>query len=161
VSRASSRAGRIAATLSALALLVAAGGCGGDDEGEGGGDLAWRGSPRVVVPPQLPGDRILRGTVVNDSLRPVDISAKDVRVVDADGERLDATVLFLSSFVRSLEPYNRGPVELPDDELVRLGRKVSVKPGKTAPLTVSWREREGRAVAIEYGPGSLPVPKDP
>lgn len=99
--------------------------------------------------------------MINESLRPVKLSAKDVRVVDSEGERLDATVLFLSSFVRSLEPYNRGPVDLPDDELERLGRTVRVDPGKSAPLTVSWRENDGRPVAIEYGLGSLPVPKDP
>jgi hypothetical protein len=56
-------------------------------------------------------------------------------------------------------PQNRGE-EIPPAEQLRIGLRVRLFPGREAPLTVSWRVREDRVARIDYGSGSLPVPRD-
>jgi hypothetical protein len=151
----------IAATV--LAAITALGGCG---ESGGGGDLGtrplvWVEAPRALDPPGLPDDRIVTGTVRNESLEPVELTAAEVRVVDAERDALDGSVAFLSGFVKPIEPANSGgPDPFAGEDLARLGRELTLDPGKTAPLTVSWRQPEGAppAVAIDYRVGSLPLP---
>jgi hypothetical protein len=138
----------------ALALLVLAAGCGGDEDQP----LAWSRAPVVNRSPTLPDDRVLQGTVRNETDEAIELRAQDVRVLDRRGHRLRSSAAFLSGFVYSHVPYNRGrdevPAALPRREQERLGRVVRIEAGSTAPLTVSWR---GAAAQIDYGGGTLPV----
>jgi hypothetical protein len=119
----------------------------------------------VLVPETLPRDRILRGEVKNDSLRKVTIEVDDLRLLDGEGERIDANATFIPGYAHSLYPYNRGPGSgpgrYPEEERRRLGQLVELQPGKSAPLTVSWRQARGSPapVRLDYGRGTLPVPR--
>jgi hypothetical protein len=74
--------------LSALVLLlVFAVGCGGDNE-LGSGDLVWEKKPRVFKNPTLPDDRILTGTVRNDSLEAVTLVARELGVRTDAGDEM-------------------------------------------------------------------------
>lgn len=144
----------------ALVALLALAGCGGEDEGAAG-DLVWEKDPTVFTPPNLPNDRILSGRVKNDSLRTVEIDAADLRLVDAQGDRLDASAVFLETFAHQLFPPTREPAGgIPESELIRLGVKARMEPGAVVPLTMSWRQGEGveAPVRIEAGGSSLPLP---
>jgi len=157
--------GRRLLLIVALGSLAGAGCSGGEPTPPvatkpGARDLSWTGTPRIVRPPRLPNDRILAGTVRNDSIRAVGLSQSDLRVVDARGRRVNASAVFLRTFVHGLYPPGREPRRLPESELRRTGRKAVIASRGTAPLTVSWRQRPGARppVRIEYGAGSLPVP---
>jgi hypothetical protein len=141
-----------------IALLTAAG-CGGD--GNGANPLAWKEDPDLVVPPRLPGDRILRGEVTNGSLDRVVVEARDLKLVDGEGRRVEGTATFLSSYVHSIYPPTRGPSPYPESERERVGQIARIEPGKSAPLTVSWHEPKGprTPVKIDYGSGSLSIPR--
>jgi hypothetical protein len=145
------------AAVVVIALLTLAG-CGGDENGAN--PLAWKEDPDLVVPPRLPGDRILSGEVTNGSLDRVEIDAKDIRLLDRDGRRVEGTATFLGSYVHSIYPPTRGPTPFPEGERQRLGQVARLEPGKSAPLTVSWHEPKGprTPVRIDYGKGSLPIP---
>jgi len=149
------------ATLAALALAAALPlACGGGEE-TGVGDLVWAGQPTVFRQPTLPRDRVLVGTVRNDSLREVKLSAADVRAVDRDGNALRGNATFIRGYIHPLYPPTRPPEGgLPESELERTGRQVRLKPGKTSPLSVAWRvsRSQNAAVRIDYGSGSLPIP---
>jgi hypothetical protein len=149
---------RAAVALLALALLVPLAGCGDDSPAEN--QLAWLEDPTVIVPPTLKTDRILRGDVRNDSGDPIRIEAAKVRVYDDRGHRIKASATFAAGYLHSLYPPTRGPASLPDSELERIGKVTNIEPGKTAQMTVSWREPAGRRTAarIDYGPGSLQIP---
>jgi hypothetical protein len=143
--------------LSALVLLlVLAAGCGGDDE-LGSGDLVWEKKPRVFTNPNLPDDRILTGTVRNDSLEVMTLVARDLGVRTGGGDEMDSAAIFAPTFIRGVFPQNRGD-EIPESEQLRIGLRARLEPGKTAPLTVSWRGQGERAVLVDYGGGALPVP---
>jgi hypothetical protein len=149
---------RQAAALFLITLLALAG-CGSDEDGAA--PLTWKEDPDIVVPPRLPGDRILRGEVSNGSLDRVVIEAKEVKLLDADGRRVEGTATFLSSYVHSIYPPTRGPSPYPAAERARLGQIAQIEPGKSAPLTVSWHEPKGprTPVRVDYGDGSLPIPR--
>jgi hypothetical protein len=146
-----------AAVLAVLAL----GGCGGG-ESDASEPLSWLERPRVVVPPTLEEDRILRADVRNDSDETVEVDSSAVRVLDGRGHRLKAAVTFAAGYLHPLYPPTRGPATLPDEELERLGRLAKIEPGKTAAITVSWREPRGKRTAarIDYGGGSLAIPPE-
>jgi hypothetical protein len=139
--------------------VLAASGCGSDSEGRSG-RLVWEKTPRVLVPETLPGDRVLRGEVKNDSLRKVSLEAADLRLLDADGRRIESSATFIAGYSHPLYPFNRGPATVPESERRRLGRAAEIESGKSVPLTMSWHEPRGdrEAVRIDYGAGSLPVP---
>ena len=147
------------AKAAALAFAAAAvAGCGGGDRG-GEGDLVWDKKPRVYRPPNLPDDRVLQGRVRNDSLKPVDLAARELTVEDENGDELKSAATFLQNFARGLYPPTREPDPVPEDELLRTGRKARIAPGKSVPVTVSWRVTNGRVAArIRYEGGSLPLP---
>ena len=144
-------------TALALTLLLAvAAGCGGDDE-LGSGDLMWEENPRVFTNPNLPDDRILAGTVRNDTLETVTLVARDLGVRSPDGDEMESAAIFAQTFVRGVFPQNRG-TDIPEGEQLRIGLQARLKPGETAPLTVSWRQQGARAAVVDYGEGTLPVP---
>jgi hypothetical protein len=153
------------AAVAALLVLVSAvpvtAGC-GDDSASAREQLEWLDTPTVIVPPVLKTDRILRGDVRNDSGEALRIEASKVRVYDNRGRRLKASATFAAGYLHSLYPPTRGPASLPDSELERLGKVANIESGKTAQITVSWREPGGRRTAarIDYGPGSLQIPPE-
>lgn len=151
---------RRAATLCASVVLLGAAGCGGEDKGSG--ELRWVGKPSVLTPPDLPRDRVLTGRVENGTLRRVEIKAKDLRLVDAGGHRVGGVATFLNGYIHGLYPPTRHPASgLPLEEQRRIGIVARIDPGKRAPLTLAWRLKAGEAppVRVEYGAGSLPIPK--
>jgi hypothetical protein len=150
----------VAALLVLVSVMPVAAGCG--DSGSAREQLEWLDTPTVIVPPALKTDRILRGDVRNDSGEPLRIEASKVRVYDNRGRRLKASATFAAGYLHSLYPPTRGPDSLPDSELERLGKVANIESGKTAQMTVSWREPGGRRTAarIDYGPGSLQIPPE-
>ena len=109
----------------------------------------------------LPRDRVLVGTVRNDSLERVTVDAGDVRAVDADGQPLRGNATFVRGYLHPLYPPTRPPAGgLPESELERTGRRLRLEPGKTAPFSIAWRVAPGdkAPVRIDYGSGSLPIP---
>jgi hypothetical protein len=161
---------RLRIAAAAAALLVAAGlaivlASGGDagTESASGSALAWEEPPVAIDPGDLPNDHIAVGRVRNTSLGKISASNADFEVRDADGRRVDATVQFLSSFAHSLYGAYQQPTPLPDDELTRLGRKVTINAGETAPLTVSYRLAKGEklpATLYYRGLAALDLPRD-
>jgi hypothetical protein len=152
---------RAAAAALAAALLAGAAGCGGSD-GQGGGDVHWVGTPRVLTPPDLPRDRVLRGTIENGTLRRIEIRASDVRLVDDRGRRVPGIATFLGGYLHGLYPPTRHPAGgLPPEEQRRIGLVARIEPGKRSPLILAWRVKPGspRPVRVQYGAGSLPLPR--
>jgi hypothetical protein len=147
---------RAALALTVLLLAVVAAGCGGEDE-LGSGDLMWEEKPRVFTNPNLPDDRILAGTVRNDSLETVTLVARDLDVRAPGGGDMESAAIFAQTFVRGVFPQNRGS-DIPETEQLRIGLRARLKPGETAPLTVSWRQQGEHAALVDYGRGTLPVP---
>jgi hypothetical protein len=144
------------AALALTLRLVAAAGCGADDE-LGSGDLMWEKKPRIFTNANLPDDRILAGTVRNDTLETVTLVARDLGVRTPGGDEMESAAVFAQTFVRGVFPQNRGS-EIPESEQFRIGLRARLKPGETAPLTVSWRQQGEHAAVVDYGSGTLPVP---
>jgi hypothetical protein len=146
--------------LAGLAVAaLAGGGCGNGNE-SAAGDLRWVEDPRLLTPPGAPRERVLSGTVRNDSLEPLEITAAEVEIVDRDGDALEGNATFIAGYAHGLYPPIREPATLPDSELTRLGRLAQLDPGEESPLTAAWRLRQGAGppVRIDYGTGSLPIP---
>jgi hypothetical protein len=152
-----------ARALAALALLALGGaaGCGGGDDREPAGALRWEKEPVLVKPARLPNDRIVFGMLVNDGRDRADLVAKDLKLLTTDGKRVPASAAFVESFLHGLYPPTRLPGgRLPISEQLRMGIIARVLPGKTVPLTISWRQPAGSEppVRIEWAKGSIPVP---
>jgi hypothetical protein len=147
---------RAALALTLLLAVAAGGGWGGDDE-LGSGDLMWEEKPRIFTNPNLPDDRILAGTVRNDTLETVTLVARELGVRTPGGDQMESAAIFAQTFVRGVFPQNRG-TEIPESEQLRIGLRARLRPGETAPLTVSWRQRGEKAAVVDYGAGTLPVP---
>lgn len=147
--------------LALVAGALAIAGCGGSGSSAttGSGELVWTKAPLLIVPPDLPRDRILSGTLRNQALRQVKTKASDVVLRDASGHRVHASVAFLRSYLHGLYPPTREP-QLPDSELRRLGRLATIDPGKTSPLVVSWHLKPGAKppVRVVISGDSLPIP---
>jgi hypothetical protein len=131
-------------------------GCGGGK----GPDLAWKGAPDVIQHPEIARDVLATGQVRNGSGHTLRVDASQVRVLDSAGHRVRAAAIFALGYSHSLyAPGIYQPKEAPLRERERLGRVVVIAPGATVPLTVAWhRPPKGRAVRIEVGGVSLPVP---
>jgi hypothetical protein len=151
---------RIAGALGlALALVIAVVAVGhGDDRQLGNGDLVWQEQPHVYRNPQLPHDRVLRGVIRNDSVRIIMLSARELGVRTAGGAKMESATVFAPTFIRGVFPQNRGDAA-PESEQLRVGLRARLEPGKAVPITVSWREHGERAALVDYGSGSLPVPR--
>jgi hypothetical protein len=153
--------GRAAVVLGAALAAALPLGCGGGDHA-GAGDLVWDKRPQVYRQPTLPRDRVLVGTVRNDSLRRVRLVAEDLRAVDRDGNTLRGNATFVRGYIHPLYPPTRPPEGgIPESELERTGRQMRLDPGKTAPVSVAWRVSPGGKppVRIDYGSGWLPIPR--
>jgi hypothetical protein len=145
--------------VAAAALAVAGcGGSGGTLAGAGSGPLRWAEEPLLFTPETLPGDRILTGTLRNDSVRRIRVDLPDVRVLARDGNPVPATPVFLDTFGKTLWSPGRGPEQMPETELLRTGRIAFLRPGESVPFTVSWHAEDGQPAVVDYGEGSLEVP---
>ncbi len=152
----------VAAIAATLLVASSAVGCGGNSTG-GAKGLGWVHEPRLIRYPTLPNDRATSGEVRNDSERALQLDARKVRLLDAQGRGIAATVTarFLAGFAHGLySPTQFGPVRNPF-ELQRLGVKVVLAPKQVRPLTVAWRLKPGlpAPARVDYGAGSLPLPK--
>ena len=150
---------RIGAALAigiALILVVAVAGHGGEPR-LGSGDLVWEQQPHIYRNAELPDDRVLRGVIRNDSLKVVTLTARDLNVRASGGGELESAAIFAPTFIRGVFPLNRGD-GIPENEQLRIGLRLRLEPGKSAPITVSWREHGDRASLVDYGAGSLPLP---
>ena len=142
----------------ALAVVAIAGCGGGDDEAREGEGLVWQGQPQSVRQETLPDDRILSGHVSNKGAEPVELEAAAIRVIDGDGRALPGNAVFLQTYLHRLDPPTRER-QMSEEERRRTGLAARIEPDGSVPLTVAWRERGGRrAVRVDYGEGSLPVP---
>jgi hypothetical protein len=144
------------AALALTLVLVVAVGCGGDDE-LGSGDLMWEKKPRVFTNANLPDDRVLAGTVRNDTLETVTLVARELGVRTPGGDEMESAAVFAPTFIRGVFPQNRS-TDIPENEQLRIGLRARLRPGETAPLTVSWRQQGEQAAVVDYGAGTLPVP---
>jgi hypothetical protein len=143
-----------AAVLAAVLLFT-----GGADGGTG--KLAWATKPQVFKSAK-PTDRVLTARIENASLRPISLDVDDGRILNADGDELKGTVSFLQAFAHGLWSWSQAPAKLTDFERRRLGQIVTIKPGETAPIALSWRVPEGEAqpVRVDFGDGAaLDLPK--
>jgi hypothetical protein len=151
------RSRRRAGALVGIAVALAAPACGATPR-EPTGPLAWAGRPTILSQAGLP-DRVLRGTVRNDGVRPLSLVAKDLRLLDRDGRRVPGVATFIAGYAHSNYPPTREP-RLPEAEERRLGRRALLRPGESGSLTLAWRESPGarRPVELAYGEGRLPIP---
>jgi hypothetical protein len=150
------RLAAVVAVVAAAAVAVAlvfAGGAGGDD-----GVLAWKGPVRIFDS-GIPTDKILYTQVRNASLQEVDLVAKDVRALDADGDEVFSATRFLAAFAHGIFPYSERR-NAGDFERRRLGEIARLKPGESMPVTLSWRVPKGEKapVRIDFGPAVLDLP---
>jgi len=158
---------RVVAALVLTALL--AGGiafvAGSGDDGGRAGDsprVGWQGKPEVVSASNLPRDAIVFGRIRNNTLRPLDLEASDLVVVDDRGRRWRTSGRYMQGFAHGLWPPGGKVTNRSDGERERLGEIAKLDPGETAPLTLAWTKPRGagRAVRIELGGPSLPVPAE-
>jgi hypothetical protein len=151
---------RPAALALAAAALVWLGGCRDGEDQRGTGPLSWTEPPVVQRTTQVRADRVLAGRVRNDSLRDLELDARELSVRDSDGRGLRVYAQFSPSFAHGLYGAAERPHPLPPEELRRLGLILSLRPGKITPLVVAFRvAREARPpLHIDYGKGLLPVP---
>ena len=147
-----------AVVIAALGLT----GCelGGDDSGaRTGGRVTWERPPRLMRAAGSEPASIVHGVVRNDSLRRLRLEARRLELRDEAGERVAGSAAFLSGYVQPIEPLNRPQGDVPEDERKRMGKVAELDPGDTTPLGASWRRRSGHPVRLDYGSGSLPLPR--
>jgi len=148
-----------AAACAALAVagivLLVGGGSKAKPAGRAG-SLIWADRPALVFPPTLPRDRILYGQVRNDGLRDLKLRVLDLRVLDGGGRALRSDGRFLQAYAHGLYGAFAVDHDIGQYERQRLGMVLTLKPGRTAPLTVAWTGRGARTIQI--GDVKLPVP---
>lgn len=134
--------------------LVLAGGAGGDE----GAAVAWK--DVKVYDSEIKTDNVLAGRLENRSLREIDLDVDDVRVLDAEGEAVRSSVIFLQAFAHGLYAWSQQPKELGDFERRRIGQIVTIKPRQSAPITLSWRVPNGGAqpASVDLGPVEIDLP---
>ena len=149
-------AGIVAFAVAAIAGIVLLAGDDGAKPSGRAGSLIWAEQPKLVYPPSLPSDRILYGQVRNDSLRDIRLSSVNLRVLDRGGRALLSDGRFLQAYVHGMYGAFSRDKDIGAYERRRLGIVLTLKPGRTAPLTVAWRGRGARTVQI--GDVKLPIP---
>jgi hypothetical protein len=100
----------------------------------------------------------VRNTSIRDEFR-VDASA--LRVVDADGRPVQAHAQFIASYAHGLYGAYQKPKREETSELLRLGIKLRLAPGREAPLYVAYRMRPGLKLPLHvtYPKGTLSLPR--
>jgi hypothetical protein len=127
-----------------LTVAVAVGGCGGADV------VAWKGQPRVGP---IEGGRMLFGTVVNRSGRPLVLRAAKVKVVDHNGRVLSSAAAFAGGYNASIALRGFGGQMFGASTTgATTGTRAVVAPGGRVPLSVSWK---GAADAVVVAGTSL------
>jgi hypothetical protein len=151
--RLAAAAALVAAAVIAGALLLA-GGAQGDE-----GRLAWQ--DVQIYEASKKTDRILGGKVRNTSLEDLEIDVTDVRMLDASGREVRSALRFREAFAHGIFPWSQKPDDIGDFERRRLGEIVKIRPGQSAPLTLSWRVPEGGEppVRVDFGPVELDLPR--
>ena len=147
-------AGAVALLAAALvAGLLLAGGAQGDDA-----RVAWKDAQ--VFSSGVKTDRILAGQLENTSLRDIEIDVEDIRVLDAEGREVQSATRFLATFAHGIFPWSQRPEVMGDFERRRLGEIVTLKPGRSAPITLSWRLKAGAAppARVDFGAVELDLP---
>ena len=136
--------------------------------GSGGGGLspssalAWDSAPKVIRPADLQHDRVAYGTIRNNSLRPVKISAADLEVLDANQRPVRHSARFIASFAHGLYGAFQQPDVMPELEQLRLGYLAKLNPGQESPLLVSAHLNKGSELPLRvYYKGSpvLDIPR--
>ncbi len=151
--RLAAAAALVAAAVIAGALLLAGGAQGGE------GRLAWQDAQ--LFDASRDTDKILAGKVRNTSLQDIDIDVEDVRMFDASGREVRSALRFREAFAHGIFPWSQKPKDMGDFERRRLGEVVKIRPGQSAPLTLSWRVAKGGEppVKVDFGPAELDLPK--
>jgi hypothetical protein len=144
----------VLATIGLIAVIAIE----GIGTGSGSGALKWSGDTELFTHPTIPGDRVLTGTLRNDSTHTLRVDIGDVRVLTDGGEVVPSAPVFLQTFGKSLWAAGRGPQQVPDTELLRTGRIALLSPGEEVPLTVAWHDKDGKPARVDYRDGSLTVP---
>ena len=140
----------VAGAVALAAVLLFTGGADG-----GTGKLGWATKPQVFKSGK-PTDRVLTARIENASLRPISLDVDDARILNADGEELKGTVSFLEACAHGLWSWSQAPAKLTDFERRRLGQIVTIKPGQSAPLALSWRVPAGedQPERVDFGDGA-------
>jgi hypothetical protein len=129
-----------------LTVAVAVPGCGGADV------VAWKGTPRVGP---IEGGRMLFGTVVNRSGKPLVLRAAEVKVVDHNGRVLPSAAAFAGGYNASIALRGFGGQMFGASTAgATTGTRAGVAPGASVPLSVSWK---GDADAVVVAGTSLPL----
>jgi len=146
---------RLLAAAGSAALLA---GCGGSDS-DRAGDLAWARPPSLL---RASSDRVVTGAVRNTGLRRLEISAREMRLVDDRGGRIEGIATFSPGYQHGLYPPTRIPKSERAAQDRQLGLTIALDPGKQAKLTVAWRTRRGARppVRVTYRDIVLPIPRD-
>lgn len=98
--------------------------------------LDWVDEPRAYEQDRLPRDRVVIGRIRNTGGDPIDASADDFEVRDAQGRELFANLQFIDAFAE--RPDDSGQAEPPEEQL-KIGADLELQPGASAPLTVRYR----------------------
>jgi hypothetical protein len=129
-----------------LTVAVAVAGCGGADV------VAWKGQPRVGP---IEGGRMLFGTVVNRSGKPLVLRAAQVKAVDHNGRVLSSAAAFAGGYNASIALRGFGGQMFGASTAgATTGTRAAVPPGGSAPLSVSWK---GAAAAVMVAGTALPL----
>lgn len=149
------------AAVAVLLLGASAGGCGGQKQKSAVDALTWDKAGPAYKPPNLPTDRVLLAHVRNRSKAPVVLDASKLVVRDASGTVLKSNGRYIAGYAHGLYGAFQKPSELPPEELTRLGYRITLAPGKIAPLAVAWRLRPGskEPATVDYGSGTLTLPR--
>jgi hypothetical protein len=127
-----------------LAVLAGGVGCGGS------ADVAWKGHPRSGP---IEGGEMLFGTLVNQSARPLQLRAADVRVLDRGGRELSSAAAFSGGYNAGIALRGFGAEMFASATVGENdGAKVALGPGATSPLSLSWK---GEAAVVEVGGARL------
>lgn len=159
---------RALAALLALNVCLGLAGCGGDDDSDAKTSsskspaaVSWDAPPQVGTPKMLPNDRVLAGSIRNNSPHLLELSNDDVKMLDAQGRPVFHTIRFSAGFGRDIYPPRYGH-EPPKKDQIRLGYMAQVAPGDVRSVTVAWRVKDpSRApVRMEFPGGVLSLPPD-
>jgi hypothetical protein len=130
--------------------------CGGPLPVPLAGPLAWASPPVVLDHPTLPGDHILIGELVNRSLGAVSLASDGVHALAGAQPLRNTATVFASGYAPVVHLWNRR-IAPPGYDLARVGRTMSIQPGRRTPVVVAWHGGAAPTL-LDYGAGQLPIP---